>query len=89
MGCRRLQDQPRVRKNTQGLPTSFPHWLGANHAPNEAGISSSWLALLDTHSKRRISTGRSRTAARAGKIVAPIEIPMAITVIQSPSNRLG
>jgi len=38
------------------------------------------------HSYLRISTGKSRTAARAGKIVAAIEIPIATVVIHTPSK---
>src|SRR6266849_9619901 len=46
-----------------------------------------YCALIPAlHSYRRISTGRSRTAARAGKIVAAIEIPSATVVIHTPSK---
>src|ERR1700676_449602 len=41
------------------------------------------------HSYRRISTGNNRAAARAGKIVAPIEMPIAASVIHTPSSALG
>ena len=41
------------------------------------------------HSKRRISTGNRREAARAGSSVALIEIAIATTVIQTPSQTLG
>src|SRR4029077_13059693 len=43
---------------------------------------SGYLALHGSlHSKRRISTGRGRAAARAGSKVAPTEIAMATTAI--------
>src|SRR5262249_47425072 len=38
-----------------------------------------------THSKRRISTGSSRAAARAGTTVARRDIPIATTEIHTPS----
>ena len=41
------------------------------------------------YSKRRISTGSNDEAARAGTIVAAVEIPIAISVIQIPSSTLG
>jgi len=41
------------------------------------------------HSKRRISTGNRRDAARAGSNVAPTDIAIATTVIQTPSQTLG
>jgi hypothetical protein len=45
--------------------------------------------LLRSHSKRRISTGNRRDAARAGSRVAPTEITIATTAIQTPSQTLG
>lgn len=41
------------------------------------------------YSYRRISTGKSRAADRAGNIVAPIEMAIAATAIHTPSNTLG
>ena len=41
------------------------------------------------YSKRRISTGRSRAAALAGTMVAPMEITIAASEIQIPSRKLG
>jgi hypothetical protein len=42
-----------------------------------------------SYSYRRISTGSSLAAARAGSIVAPMEMPIATTVIHTPSQILG
>jgi hypothetical protein len=42
-----------------------------------------------SHSKRRISTGNSFAAARAGTIVARSDIPIATTEIHNPSIALG
>lgn len=41
------------------------------------------------YSYRRISTGNSRDAARAGKIVAAVAMPIATIAIHAPSIRLG
>jgi hypothetical protein len=40
------------------------------------------------YSYLRMSTGNSRAAARAGRMVAPIEMAIAARVIQTPSNTL-
>src|SRR4029453_18111998 len=53
---------------------------GAKHGPD-------WNR--SSHSKRRISTGRSRAAALAGASVARSEIPIATTEIHTPSIALG
>ena len=42
-----------------------------------------------SHSKRRISTGNSFAAARAGTIVARSDIPIATNEIHTPSVALG
>jgi hypothetical protein len=52
----------------------------------------SWLWYpegAESYSYRRISTGSSLAAARAGSIVAPMEMPIATTVIHTPSQILG
>src|SRR6266513_5338892 len=80
-GHRRSRHAPR----SHHLPLAL---LGANLAPNcSQNITSSAAHAL--HSYRRTSTGRSRTAARAGKIVAASEIAMATVVIHRPSKTLG
>src|SRR6266404_6509632 len=70
--------------------------LRANRAPNlpppekrPSRVYPNDPSTISLHSYRRISTGRSCAAARAGNSVAPIEIAMATAAIQSPSNRLG
>src|SRR6516165_8790625 len=62
--------------------------LGANGAPNRWVRVTPAFGPPDRYSNRRISTGSSPTAARAGRIVAATEIPIATAVIHSPSKRL-
>ena len=80
--------KPAVEGRAPVPPTCLAALIGANFAPMHQRICL-FRPSLHAHSYRRISTGRSRTAARAGKIVAPIEIPIATVVIQTPSKILG
>jgi len=72
----------------EGKPSALPACLsvviGANAVPKPGSREPHW-----DYSKRRISTGRSLAAARAGTRVAPMEITMAATAIHSPSRGLG
>src|SRR5712664_2458642 len=86
-----------ARGHPSMLPKAHAHNLRANRAPKLASPPEkvhlrgypSDPSRLFLHSYRRISTGRSWAAARAGSSVAPTEIAMATAAIQSPSNRLG
>src|SRR6266513_2014591 len=84
----RVLRRPTLQERAPVSPTCLSALLGANRAPNcSPNITSS--AAPAVHSYRRTSTGRSRTAARAGKIVAPSEMAIATVVIHRPSKTLG
>jgi hypothetical protein len=85
-----LREQPGSQNPTHsiallGLP--FDPW------PRHPSPPTPLFCLLSncfvSHSKRRISTGNRRDAALAGSNVAPTEITIAATVIQTPSHTLG
>jgi hypothetical protein len=90
-----LQLLPRTPKNGHSahiLASAFPTTVVANGTPNlprSRCRSGSQFAAKALHSYRKISTGNSREAARAGKIVATVAMPMATTAIHTPSITLG
>src|SRR5580693_6920567 len=57
--------------------------------PRTVGFRCISRIFVHRYSKRRISTGNRRDAARAGSKVAPTDITIAATVIQTPSQTLG
>jgi hypothetical protein len=69
------------------------HWtvtpIGANRKPNSSCHKNFILHAFLLHSKRKISTGDSLAASRAGITVASMAMPIAARAIHRPSKKLG
>jgi hypothetical protein len=70
--------------------TRLPLIYTTSKLPAKSPLEESYCRTIPAlYSYRRISTGRSRAAARAGIIVATTEMPIATIVIHKPSKTLG